>query len=387
MIDGERCESGEARPADCRRDRELLAELQRELERSKSLLDRLPVGICRTTPDGVVLLANATMVTLLGLPPSASPATLQQAMAAQQIGSGRAELREMLARDGVVRGLEHERVGPSGEHSRVRENARIVHESDGMTITYEYTLEDVTASAGAEQALRDYAAELEMRNTELDAFAASIAHDLRNPLSTVVGFAETLLSVYDELSKEEILQAIERIARMGRKMDGMIDALLLLARIHKTAVEPVPVAMGPVVAEVLHRLGHSIDALEAEIVVPKAWPMAMGYAPWLEEVWANYISNALTYGGTPCRVELGANLVPGGRIRFWVRDNGDGVPADLRPRIFDGFATPRTSGHGMGLAIVKRIVEKLGGRVYVQSTGRPGEGSTFSFELPAALTA
>lgn len=380
--------SDQGRPAQqCEHERNTLIVLQREFEHSKALFDRLPVGIYRTTPGGAVLLTNATMIALLDLPPYPLHAAVEQAMRVHQIGWARAEFRESLERDGEVRGCERELVRSSGERIRVRENARVVFDSNGAPLYLEYTLEDVTESSQAEQALRDYAADLETRNTELDAFAVSVAHDLRNPLSVIVGFAETLLSVYDELSKDEVLRAIGRIARTGRKMDSIIEALLLLARIRKTAVRPVPVDMGPVITDVIHRLGPLIDARGAQVSLPSHWPVALGYAPWLEEVWANYLSNALTYGGTPPAVELGANLVPGGRVRFWIRDNGDGIPANLKPRIFESFVQPRTTGHGMGLTIVKRIIEKLDGCVDVESTGRPGEGSTFSFELPAALIA
>jgi signal transduction histidine kinase len=123
----------------------------------------------------------------------------------------------------------------------------------------------------------------------------------------------------------------------------------------------------------------------------------MGYAPWVEEVWVNYLSNAIKYGGKPPQVELSATLfstscASGGEMRenmvyFWVRDNGDGLTPDDQARLFTPFTRLdqiRARGHGLGLSIVRRIVEKLGGQVGVQSTGEPGQGSTFFFTLPAA---
>jgi signal transduction histidine kinase len=150
--------------------------------------------------------------------------------------------------------------------------------------------------------------------------------------------------------------------------------------------------MQPIVESALNRLQRAIDEREAEIMMPKAWPQALGHGPWIEEVWANYISNAIIYGGTPPRIELGADLLPGGQIRFWVRDNGDGLPPELQPHIFEGPGNYKSTGapatppgHGLGPSIAKRIVNKLGGEVAVQSSGVAGEGSTFSFTLPAAL--
>jgi two-component system sensor histidine kinase/response regulator len=121
----------------------------------------------------------------------------------------------------------------------------------------------------------------------------------------------------------------------------------------------------------------------------------VGHGPWIEEVWANYISNALKYGGSPPRIELGADPPPpsppsGGTegearmVRFWVRDNGPGLTPEEQARLFTPFTRleqVRAKGHGLGLSIVRRIVEKLGGQVGVES--EVGQSSTFSFTLPA----
>ena len=109
----------------------------------------------------------------------------------------------------------------------------------------------------------------------------------------------------------------------------------------------------------------------------------MGYGPWVEEVWTNDISNAIHYGGQPPRVELGATVEGENRVRFWVRDNGPGLTPKEQARLFMPFERlnqAQIKGHGLGLSIVRRIVEKLGGQVGVHSV--PGEGSTFSFTLP-----
>jgi signal transduction histidine kinase len=128
-----------------------------------------------------------------------------------------------------------------------------------------------------------------------------------------------------------------------------------------------------------------------QMVNATAWPVARGYGPWVEEVWANYISNAVKYGGQPPRIELGATPLPPanesgeGRVRFWVRDNGPGITPEDQARLFTPFTRldqVRAAGHGLGLSIVRRIVEKLGGEVSVES--QVGQGSTFSFTLPAA---
>lgn len=146
---------------------------------------------------------------------------------------------------------------------------------------------------------------------------------------------------------------------------------------------PIPVEMGSVVDEALQRLSVMIKEHGAEVVKPGAWPVAMGYAPWLEEVWVNYVSNAVKYGGRPPRIELGSMSRSDGTVRFWVRDNGHGLTAEEQSRLFQPstrLEQHRITGYGLGLSIVRRIVEKLGGRVDVES--EPGRGSTFSFVLP-----
>ena len=231
--------------------------------------------------------------------------------------------------------------------------------------------------------------ELRARNEELDAFAHMVAHDLKNPLNQIVGYAEMLEQYYATLSSVERMKSVGGIARSGRKMNSIIEELLLLAGVRKTEVQLVPVDMGQTVTEAQQRLTYMIKEYQAEIVLPAAWPTALGYAPWIEEIWVNYLSNGCKYGGTPPRLELGGDALPDGRARFWVRDNGDGLTSEEQSRLFTPFTRldqARARGYGLGLSIVRRIAEKLGGQVGVESDGMPGQGSTFYFTLPAVPT-
>ena len=128
-----------------------------------------------------------------------------------------------------------------------------------------------------------------------------------------------------------------------------------------------------------------IAEYRAEIILPRDWPIAMGHAPWIEEVWVNYLSNALKYGGMPPRIELGAAAQPDGQVRFWIADNGRGITAQDKKRLFVPFTRldqVRAEGQGLGLSIVRRIIDRLGGQVGVE--GIPGQGSVFYFTLPAS---
>jgi two-component system sensor histidine kinase/response regulator len=161
----------------------------------------------------------------------------------------------------------------------------------------------------------------------------------------------------------------------------------LLSEVRKAELERTPLDMATIVAEAQERLAYMIKISRAEIIAPpvSAWPTALGYGPWIEEVWVNYLSNAIKYGGQPPRVELGAETLSDGMLRFWVRDNGSGITPEDQARLFAPFTRLdqiRAGGHGLGLSIVRRIVEKLGGQVGVES--QVGGGSTFSFTLAAA---
>jgi len=259
-----------------------------------------------------------------------------------------------------------------------------VRNSEGEVTHFLKVAEDITARRLAEEALRQRTEELQARNEELDAFAHTVAHDLKNPLNLVIGFAELLHEDFQSLETEDLGDYLGYIARNGRKMSNIVDELLLLAAVRKSDVGVEPMDMAWVVREALGRLDDMIEGAQAEIVRPSDWPVAQGYGPWVEEVWVNYLSNAIKYGGQPPRVELGADA-QGSMIRFWVRDNGPGLTQEEQDKLFAPFtrlAQIRAEGHGLGLSIVRRIVEKLGGQAAVESGGVPGMGSTFSFTLP-----
>jgi len=253
-------------------------------------------------------------------------------------------------------------------------------------------LTDITEIKQAEEQLRRYATDLEARNAELDAFAHTVAHDLRNPLTGLIGFVDLLQMSAEDRGDAEYLEYAHYLNRSSVKMSNIIDELLLLASVREVdEVEVGTLDMARIAGEARERLDYLIGEYGAEVSAPEIWPLATGYGPWVEEVWVNYLSNAVKYGGdvetgTPPRIELGCSVVDGGGvIRFWVRDNGSGLTAEQCAQLFTPFErlhNVRAEGHGLGLSIVRRILEKLGGEVGVESA--PGAGSTFYFTLPAA---
>jgi GAF domain-containing protein len=155
-----------------------------------------------------------------------------------------------------------------------------------------------------EERVRERTAELQARNEELAAYDHTVAHDLKNPLALVIGYAELLGEDFASMPDEELQEHLRSLARHGHKMRSIIDELLLLAEMRDMEVEMAPLDMASVVAAAQHRLASAIEERGAEIILPETWPMALGYGPWVEEVWANYLSNAIKYGGQPPHVEL-----------------------------------------------------------------------------------
>lgn len=237
--------------------------------------------------------------------------------------------------------------------------------------------------------LRQKRDELQARNEELDAYAHTVAHDLKNPLTLVVGFADILKDTYQAIPHEDVLQYLNVIIEHGKKMGTIIESLLLLAVVRGTKeIEIDEIDMGYIVGETLKRVEYMAQEYEAQIIVPDAWPTTYGYGPWLEEVWYNYLTNGLKYGGRPPVLELGFDQLDNQLVRFWVKDNGAGFSIDRPEQLFAPLsrltASDYQSGHGLGLSIVRRIVERLSGKVGVES--QLGKGSTFWFTLPTELS-
>jgi PAS domain S-box-containing protein len=266
---------------------------------------------------------------------------------------------------------------------------------------YSAIVRDITTRKQAEEAQRQYAANLEAQNAELDAFAHTVAHDLKNPLTSLIASSMLLEARHASMSEERLRSYTHTIAQSGHTMNNIIDELLLLSSVREMdEIDTRELDMKEIVNMVENRLAYSTEEYEAEVIVPDEWPVAIGYSPWVEEVWINYITNAFKYGGQPPRAELGADVLEtetpeaddlAGKVRkkmvrFWVRDNGHGLTPREQERLFTPFERlhqVRVEGHGLGLSIVRRIVEKLGGEVGVEST--VGQGSVFYFTLPARV--
>lgn len=230
--------------------------------------------------------------------------------------------------------------------------------------------------------------QLAASNADLEAYAHTVAHDLKGPLSNILGFASLLKRQLNGSTPPQAFEVIQQIERSSQKMDTIIQELLLLAQVSSQQVETAVLNMTDIVSYAERRLSLLLHETEGQIIYPSQWPAATGYAPWVEEIWFNYLSNGLKYGGQPPKLELGADLDPSDPrfVRFWVRDNGPGIASEDIPLLFKEFARlgeSRSDSHGLGLSIVHRIVEKLGGQVGVES--ELNVGALFFFTLPRPI--
>ena len=252
---------------------------------------------------------------------------------------------------------------------------------------------DITDRKVAEVALRERTIELEALNEQLDAFAHTVAHDIKDPLTGVVSLSSLLTEYLEDLAPDTIKEYLDAITQNTLRLASIVDALLLLASVRQLdVIDTEPLDMPAIMTNVQRRLAILIAERQAVLTTPETWPTIYSYGPWIEEVWANYVSNAIKYGGTPPRVELGFSLLdaessnqqPATSIKLWVRDNGSGLDEEQRGRLFRKFTRLRDTepGYGLGLSIARDIVEKLGGKVGVDSEA--GQGSTFWFTLPVS---
>ncbi len=362
-------------------------QVEETVERSGQLLaatlDVLPVGVCLNDEAGYYRMMNDAYCAIYEYDRAEMLGQHYSViMPPDQIALANAHYAQMLNGD-VRLPVERKRQRKDGSIVYIEAANALVEDVDGRKLVIT-TVRDITERVQTDAALKQVNAELQVRNEDLNAFAHTVAHDLKNPITVILGFAEVLYDDFKSLPPEELAEYLDQIAKYGRKMRSIVNGLLLLSSVRDMdEVETAPLDMPAIIAEAQASLHAMLAEYRGEISLPDKWPIALGYSPWVEEVWVNYLSNALKYGGSPPRLELGADEPLAGQVRFWVTDNGRGLsPAD-QLRVFKPFerlGQQRMAGHGLGLSIVRRIIERLGGQVGVESA--VGQGSTFYFTLP-----
>jgi PAS domain S-box-containing protein len=242
-------------------------------------------------------------------------------------------------------------------------------------------------NAELEQRVIERTAQLEAVNKELEAFSYSVSHDLRAPLRAVSGFAEIIARRHKESLNEEGRRYVDNIVEASARMSRLIDDLLAYSRVGRRALTPRPIPLGEVFRQAVRDLAPRIAATRAQISLPETPPIVLGDATLLSQIFTNLLDNAILYHKpeTPPRITVSCQ-VDNGQILVSVRDEGIGIPLEYQEKIFNMFQRLHSEeaypGTGIGLAVVKKSVELLGGRVRVQS--QTEQGSTFYVTLHAA---
>jgi len=232
-----------------------------------------------------------------------------------------------------------------------------------------------------EESVRRRTAELEAKNAELERFAYTISHDLRSPLITISGFAAALEEDLEEGNRQEASDHLHRIRGAADKMAHFLDTLLELSRIERSISPPEPIPMNELVRETIDLLEGILTKQRVEVTLDPHLPQIRGDRQRLRQVLQNLIENAVKYMGAQSspHIDIGSRREDD-RIVFFVRDNGMGIDPRFHDRVFGLFnqVDPKTPGTGIGLALVRRIIEAHGGRIWVESEGL-GHGCTFCF--------
>ena len=227
--------------------------------------------------------------------------------------------------------------------------------------------------------------ELESRNTEMESFTYTVSHDLKSPLITVSGFLFHLKEDLREGNWRRAETDLERIDNAVVMMGKLLDDLLELSRIGRIVNPPETIDLNKLISQVLENLWESVQTIQITIVVEENLPKVQADRTRIGQVFQNLIENAIKFRGDQPepRVELG-HLVREGETVFFVRDNGIGIDPRYQEKIFELFHRLDTNveGTGIGLALVKRIIEVHEGKIWFESGGE-GEGTTFYFTLPS----
>lgn len=353
--------------------------LRRKQQKYQSLIETIDDWVWEVDADGVYTYASPNVRTLLGYEPEEvvgrTPFHLMPEAEARRLAEAFSDIAQ---RREPFRSLQNTNRHKNG-HDVVLESSGVPYfAEDGTFLGYRGVDRDISERKEAEGRLRE-------ANRDLAAFAHTVSHDLRLPLTAILGFSELLRERYRGALDEEGLDMLATIQRQGERMLALMEDLLTLAKVGHLGRPSEPVASGEVVREVLLDLGSRITDAGLAVHVERM-PAVRLSRTLLAQVFANLLGNALNYaGGAGASVEVGGGR-RGERVRFYVRDHGPGIPEAERDRVFESFcrggATGAEPGTGIGLAIVRKVARLYDGRAWVEET--PGGGSTFYVEVADA---
>ena len=290
-------------------------------------------------------------------------------------------------REAVYRNLLGEYTGAYEIEVLKRDGSRVPVEVQARSFPYRgqvlrvVAVRDISERKRAERVRESLIRELEAKNAELERFGYAVTHDLKAPLVTIRGFAEYLERDAREGRSDRLAPDAARITEAVARLQGLLDRLFELSRAGRPVGPPVAVPAAELVQEALRLLRERATETGTRVEVAPELPVVFGDRARLVQVFQNLLDNAMKFGGgRPVRVCM--RTADEGRVVLVVQDTGIGIEPRHRERVLDIFERldPRGEGAGVGLAVVKRILESQGGRVWLESEG-PGAGTAACVEL------
>lgn len=349
------------------------------------LYDNAPFGYHSLDPTGVYQRMNATELRWLGYSREEIVGKLTPAaLLAPESKEAYKIIFPQFLKNGFVKDVELDFVRKDGTVFSVLLNATAIYDKDGKVSHSRSTVFDNTERKQSEIALKTALSNLEIVNRELEAFSYSVSHDLRAPLRAINGFAGILSEDYGPLLDEEGVRVCRVIQSNAHKMGRLIDDLLSFSRYARTDLSLYHLHMEGIVKAIVGEMITTEMKLRIRVVIE---PLADVKADvsLIKQVWINLIANAIKYTTKREMAEIKiSSSINASEIFYSIEDNGIGFDMNYAHHLFGVFQRlhndPEFEGTGVGLAIVKRIINRHGGRVWAQ--GRPGEGAVFGFSLP-----
>jgi len=362
----------------------------------QELIDNCLTGVYITHPSGEILYANKQIISMLGYEDldELKRRNLEEEGYINQYD--RDEFKSIMQNDGIIRGLETAWTRKDGKKIMVRESARAVFNNKLEVVRYEGLIEDITETAESDSVIRERSemleaaliqrtAQLEAVNKELEAFSYSVSHDLQSPIRHMQSFTELLerrnRDTLDDKSKLYLEHILGSINRMGR----LIEDLLAFSRVSSTSISKVRFDLKELVESIISE-DYSIPEGDRKI----NWDTEQlgsieGDPNLLRQVYSNLISNAVKFTRTVenARIAFGF-LQEYGKVLLSVKDNGIGFDNKFADKAFEVFyrlhKENEYAGSGVGLGIVKRIINRCGGEIWAE--GKVNGGAAFYFTLP-----
>ena len=365
---------------------EELAERKRAEEKYRSIFDNSIDGIFQSVPAGHFLSVNQAMARIYGYDsPEDMIRNINNIGSQLYVESGqREELQRRLNTEGRLTGYETLDYRKDGSTFWSSMNIQAIFDEHGSLLYYEGTVEDITPRKKAEADREALIQELAKKNTELEQFTYTVSHDLKSPLVTINGFLGYLEQDAFSGNTERMQRDMQRIYDAVKKMQNLLNELLELSRIGRVMNPPEAVPFDVLAREALNLVSGRLDEHHVIVSIQPDLPVVYVDKPRIIEVLQNLLDNAAKYMGPQVNpyVEIGQRGEEQGLPVFYIKDNGIGIAPEFFDRIFGLFnkLDPKSEGTGVGLALVKRIIEVHGGRIWVESS--LGHGSTFYFTLP-----